>query len=842
MKTPRHLWLIIISALLVAIACLMAACGEEEKANVTYELVADDGVYLTLGELYKGVYIRANGADVDRILLTDEGVQVSGLDQTVNGKQTLTVKYGKVFSGTVRVNVAFQPYEVTYAAGQGGRIEGVARQYISYGEASEAVTAVAQEGFAFLNWSDGVTTATRNHTNVGVDADAVLSVWASFARNRYTVTFENAGGDAETRQVAYGNTLGKLPKAQVVAGKTFVRWQDADGNEINESTIVYGPMMISPVYEDIMVHVIFYVYNGMNDLSVYRDYELTYGSYFDEELPEAPARVGKTFVRWQLKGSIDRPDFAQPVTGNMYIEPFYLNKKVSVTIDEANGNTPALSSVNYGATLTRPADPYYAGYDFLGWKAEGAMEYYDFDTPLTADLTIVAEWQPIETVTYVLRIWSARQNGTLVREVEYAENSLLGEPAPLDNNAEYYFAGYVDADGNELLPARPMTSDYDIYATWSNVIYTIRFNVRTVDDISAEDIERVQTVYGRLSVTDLPEPRYTSAKYVFAHWSYQGEAIYDYLTVDGNMTLDAVWELRRYTITFDANDIPYGVSTSLGYDNVEEYEYGSTPKIEIRLLSGVRLSSLKKIYGKDGEEEEDIWHADTKNGDGSTTVTFVSAAVEYNYLIVLKVVYVTYKISFNTPLPLGKGIDGLSVSERSEGVYSRNGLALTEQNKNNYSILAYEGGTIYFDLAVTKGYQLNNIQVGAKSVMPDGNGVFAVEGISANVTVNILTSPEKYSFTWGFVNSQGAAITGDPYMRIYVNNGVNSATQSMTLSYGDDVVFTTFTSDFVDMYDLYINGEKRDWSECNTQNNNGTQFKWNIQDVDENMAIVFVQK
>ena len=53
-------------------------------------------------------------------------------------------------------------YSLQYIAGEGGRIEGNTEQSLVCGETSEAVTAVAEKGYLFWCWSDGVKTSYRS--------------------------------------------------------------------------------------------------------------------------------------------------------------------------------------------------------------------------------------------------------------------------------------------------------------------------------------------------------------------------------------------------------------------------------------------------------------------------------------------------------------------------------------------------------------------------------------------------------------------------------------------------------------------------------------------------------
>ncbi len=75
------------------------------------------------------------------------------------------------------VIVAYNPlFTLTYTAGTGGTITGTSPQYVDNGANGNTVSAVANAGYAFSSWSDGVLTASR--TDLAIAAD--LTVSASF--------------------------------------------------------------------------------------------------------------------------------------------------------------------------------------------------------------------------------------------------------------------------------------------------------------------------------------------------------------------------------------------------------------------------------------------------------------------------------------------------------------------------------------------------------------------------------------------------------------------------------------------------------------------------------------
>lgn len=78
---------------------------------------------------------------------------------------------------------AHNEYTLKYAAGEGGSVTGETEQVVKEGEDGSTVTAVADFGYKFVKWSDGVTTAER--TDRQVDGD--VTVTAEFEFDNMTV-------------------------------------------------------------------------------------------------------------------------------------------------------------------------------------------------------------------------------------------------------------------------------------------------------------------------------------------------------------------------------------------------------------------------------------------------------------------------------------------------------------------------------------------------------------------------------------------------------------------------------------------------------------------------------
>ena len=116
---------------------------------------------------------------------------------------------------------------VEYYPELGGTIDGATRQTVPRGTDAASVTAVPSTGYHFAGWSDGVTTATRNDTNVIAD----IEVGAMFDRGgviQPTLTFTAPSHPAYGSAKVSGYL--KDNDGQPLAGKPVEIWCDVEGS------------------------------------------------------------------------------------------------------------------------------------------------------------------------------------------------------------------------------------------------------------------------------------------------------------------------------------------------------------------------------------------------------------------------------------------------------------------------------------------------------------------------------------------------------------------------------------------------------------------------------------
>ena len=210
----------------------------------------------------------------------------------------------------------------------------------------------------------------------------------------------------------------------------------------------------------------------------------------------------------------------------------------TVTFDTDGGSAVESQTVASGRKAVRPADPVRTGYTFAGWYLDG--EVYDFDTPVTTDLTLTAHWTANQyTITF------DTAGGSEIAPITQDYGTPITAPADPTRNG-YTFVGWSPA-----LPAAMPAENMTVTAQWTVNQYTITF-----DTAGGSEIAPITQDYGT-PITAPAAPIRTG--YTFAGWS---PALPATMPAE-NMTVTAQWRVNRYTITYDldrgtADDNPTG--------------------------------------------------------------------------------------------------------------------------------------------------------------------------------------------------------------------------------------------------------------------------------------------
>jgi len=267
-------------------------------------------------------------------------------------------------------------------------------------------------------------------------------------------------------------------------------------------------------------------------------------------LPAEPTLKGHTFAFWYLGDDEENAtayDFDTPVTGDITLTAKWNINKYTVTFNSYGGTpVPPAQEVEYGLTATKPDDPTLKGHTFAFWylgEDEENATAYDFDTPVTGDITLTAKWN-INKYTVTFNSYG----GTPVppaQEVEYGLTATKPDDPTLKG---YTFAFWYLGDDEQNATAydfnTPVTENITLTAKWNINKYTVTFN-----SYGGTPVPPAQEVEYGLTATE-PATAPTKTGYTFDGW-YLGDEKYDFSdAVEQNITLYANWEKNIYTVTY----------------------------------------------------------------------------------------------------------------------------------------------------------------------------------------------------------------------------------------------------------------------------------------------------
>ncbi|MEI6836150.1 MAG: peptidoglycan-binding protein [Candidatus Falkowbacteria bacterium] len=162
-------------------------------------------------DLDQNCYLKNNEGIVNAASITD--IQVAC------GRNLNYNPFTYIFS-----NGGVSNYTLTYGAGSNGSITGATSQTVSRGNNGSAVTAVANSGYHFVNWSDSSTANPR--TDTGVTGNITVS--ANFASNPVATTITITSGNPQAATI---DSMFSLPLTVTVT--------DAEGHPVSGVFVVF---------------------------------------------------------------------------------------------------------------------------------------------------------------------------------------------------------------------------------------------------------------------------------------------------------------------------------------------------------------------------------------------------------------------------------------------------------------------------------------------------------------------------------------------------------------------------------------------------------------------------
>lgn len=293
--------------------------------------------------------------------------------------------------------------------------------------------------------------------------------------------------------------------------------------------------------------------------------------------PTDPTRDGYIFIEWDLGSSIY--DFSAKVTKNMTLKAIWKEQEGGnityvVNFNTDGGNSVSNQIINKDGTITKPQDPVREGYKFLGWYSNNAL--FDFNTPVTADLELVAKWEKDEDNSTTSTTTTTKKNDTTSTTTKKTTTTTTTKKNDTTSSTT---------------TKKTTTTTTTKKTTTEAKKYTVTFDSNGGSKVSSKEV----TSGSKVSKPSDP----TRTGYKFGGWTLNNKA-YDFNSkVTSNITLVAKWTFKTYTIKVSIVD-EYSPARILSV-----YEDGSKISFkQINYTDGTKLCSSNGNVNKSDIEGE----------------------------------------------------------------------------------------------------------------------------------------------------------------------------------------------------------------------------------------------
>ena len=256
---------------------------------------------------------------------------------------------------------------------------------------------VCVEAYATLEMTGGCITGCRAEDGGGVyiDNNATLKMTGGCITDCHA----SYGGGIFSYENLYMSGTAKIEKCTSNGGSYDAIWNKggdiyADGGTVDGTVNNQGTIKRSEGAVDVTV------FNG----AVYNQQAGTIeAGMYNETVENNGTIIGGTFYGavtiqkgywgWERTGSISDGTFYGPIVNE--VGPGQVTGGTfAVRFDTGDGTKPEPTLVEHNRTVLRPtSDPEKSGHTFTGWYLGDVL--YDFNTPVTAPLTLTAEWEKV---------------------------------------------------------------------------------------------------------------------------------------------------------------------------------------------------------------------------------------------------------------------------------------------------------------------------------------------------------------------------------------------------------------------------------------------------------------
>ena len=459
----------------------------------------DDNSYMITVNADDGIPFSGNEGAVVTLKVKAEETAELGLSTIPLQNMELVYANGINYSrpmNTVCMVTIYQLFDIVVPISVGGTVKG-SGTYESGDEVT--LTAVPDEGYRFIGWSDG-----KSDNPYTFDLTETKELKATFEPIDYNLIYLLEDVEYKRETISYGSEIipSEVPNKE---GFTFGGWEGLPETMPACDIIVTGSYIINK-------YTLIYSVDGVE----YKKVELDYGSIIPTE--ESPTKEGHTFSGWSEIPEV-MPANDVTITGrftaNVYTVTYILDDEVFKT-----------EEVTFGTAVPTPEVPAREGYNFSGWGEVPA-------TMPAEDLTFRGSYFINKDLKYNLIY--------LVDGVEYERvvlsfgDAIVLEASPTKEG--HTFSGWSE------VPATMPLHDVTVSGTFTANSYRLTYV------LDGETFKTEQVTYG----TSISTPEAPSKEgYTFSGWTDVPTTMPAH-----DVTVTGSYSINSYTLLYIIGGVEY---------------------------------------------------------------------------------------------------------------------------------------------------------------------------------------------------------------------------------------------------------------------------------------------
>ena len=422
----------------------------------------------------------SNPTELGRVTTNTSGNITAQIPNVANGQyqiRVISTNYPMIGQNAQQVTITVPSYTIAVNANptEGGTVTG-GGEYTS-GQ-SCTVTATANTGYTFTNWTEGGNVASTN-ASYTFNVTGNRTLVANFALNTYsiTATADPTAGGTVTGAGTYNHGASCTLTATANTGYTFVNWTK-NGTQVSTNASYTFTVSEAGTY---VAHFSLNSYNVTATANPTAGGTVSGAGEYNHGASctlTATANTGYTFTNWTENGSVvsTNANYTFTVEGaRTLVANFTLNSyTITATANPtAGGTVSGAGEFNHGAscTLTATAN---TGYTFTNWTENGSVvsSNANYTFTVTGNRTLMANFT-LNTYT-IATAANPAAGGTVSGDGEYNHGESCTVTATA--NTGYTFSNWTE-NGSVVSTNASYTftveGNRNLVANFSNITYTI---------------------------------------------------------------------------------------------------------------------------------------------------------------------------------------------------------------------------------------------------------------------------------------------------------------------------------------------------------------------------------